>query len=76
MNSALILRCESCGRWTAYERSIDPTIPAWVSELVQSHCDAEGCDTGDRLIETWLDTDGVARDPLSTTSSPGTNAGP
>ena len=65
----LTLRCENCGRSMAYERSIDPSIPAWVAILSQSHCDAGGCDTGDRLIETWLDADGVARDPASADTS-------
>jgi len=59
----LLLRCEKCGRSMAYDRSIDPDIPAWVATLSQSHCDAPECDTSDRLIETWLDAQGVARDP-------------
>jgi hypothetical protein len=59
----LVIKCERCGRTALYERSIDPDIPAWVHTLSQSHCDQASCDTGDTLIETWLDADGVARDP-------------
>lgn len=61
----LRLVCERCGRSMDYDRAIDPDLPAWVATLSQSHCDAEDCDTGDRLIETWLDADGVARDPAA-----------
>ncbi len=64
------LACESCGRSMEYDRGIDPSIPAWVETLSQSHCDAPGCDTGDRLIETWLDADGVARDPILPKETP------
>jgi hypothetical protein len=62
-NAAVRLVCEKCGRAEDYDRSIDLNLPAWVATLSQSHCDAEGCDTGDRHIETWLDATGVARDP-------------
>jgi len=59
----LTLRCEKCGRSMAYDRTIDPSIPAWVATLAQSHCDADDCDTGDRHTERWLDSNGIERDP-------------
>lgn len=68
-SAAVRLRCERCGRESEYDRSIDPDIPSWVVTLSQSHCDAEGCDAGDRLVETWLDANGVARDPEETVGS-------
>lgn len=63
MSGAVTLVCEKCGRRAPYLRSNDPTLPVWVGTLSQSHCDLPGCDTGDRLIETWLDASGFARDP-------------
>lgn len=63
MVQMLTLRCEKCGREEAYNRSLDPGIPRWVAVLAQSHCDAIGCDTADRHIERWLDSNGVERDP-------------
>lgn len=64
MSAFVQLVCQRCGRTDKYRRALDPFIPDWVATLSQSHCDAEGCDTGDRHIETWLDAHGVARDPL------------
>lgn len=58
----ITLVCDKCGRRAPYFRSTDPSIPEWVDTLSQSHCDAPGCDTGDRHTETWLDGEGVARD--------------
>lgn len=66
MSRSITLICEKCGRRAPYFRSSDPSLPLWVETLSQSHCDLAGCDTGDRLIETWLDADGSARDPLPT----------
>jgi len=63
MGFCMTLACEKCGRRAPYFLSTDPSIPEWVETLSQSHCDALGCDTGDRLIETWLDRSGCARDP-------------
>lgn len=57
------LRCEKCGRSMSYDRAMDRSIPKWVITLSQSHCDAEGCDTSDYHVETWLDAAGLARDP-------------
>jgi hypothetical protein len=67
-SAALLLVCERCGRSMEYGRDIDSDIPAWVATLSQSHCDADDCDTGDRVIETWLDRSGVARDPAGEAS--------
>ena len=72
--STVRLICERCGRSMDYDRAIDPGLPTWVTTLSQSHCDAAACDTGDRLIETWLDVDGVARDPAE--SVPPHGSGP
>ena len=64
----LTLRCEKCGRSMAYDRNLDPTIPVWCATLVQSHCDAEDCDTGDFHTERWLDRKGRERDPAGRTA--------
>lgn len=65
MSAWLKLVCERCGARSNYRRVLDPMIPDWVVTLSHSHCDKPDCDTGDRHIETWLDADGIARDPLA-----------
>lgn len=71
MSAVLTLVCEKCGRRAPYFRRTDPSLPKWVETLSQSHCDLDGCDTGDRHIETWLDANGVARDPADHSVSDG-----
>lgn len=63
MADTVKLVCDRCGREEVYPRSFAPDVPTWVKTLSQSHCPADGCDTGDRCIETWLDADGIERDP-------------
>lgn len=63
MSEWLNLVCEKCGAKGRYPRFLDKNIPAWVETLSHSHCDLPDCDTFDRHIETWLDGNGVARDP-------------
>ena len=55
-SDAITLRCHKCKREVAYERGIDPSIPAEVATIVASRCDR--CDDGDFGTEWWLDANG------------------
>jgi len=55
--SAIKLVCRSCKRSMDYDRSIDSSIPAVVTKIVQGHCDR--CWHGDHDTETWYDAKGL-----------------
>lgn len=62
--SGLSLSCPKCKRTMAYDRTIDPSIPAHVA-TIRIICDR--CDDGDFHTETWFDASGNEVLPALTT---------